>query len=563
MSKHSGFIVLIYLMLSMVAVAAAAEKSKYALVIGNSAYQNMKLKNPINDARGIGKALSSLGFNVILELDADKKNIDLSIDKFEKFLAKNKGVGVFFYAGHGVQTQGENYLIPINAKINKERDLRYNAVNLGRVFDAMESANNEMNIVILDACRNNPFFLSSRSSVRGLAKVNRTPKGLLIAYSTSPGKVALDGDEMANSPYSEQLIKSIQVPNRHVLLAFQDIANKVQKMTGGEQVPWTSSSLTQDFYFNKTEIDNSELVIQSTAEDIDLFLKKSDESYAVKAIHYSEGAIQDKLKSNNRLSPLMIVVPKGSFMMGNTEIGYVEEQPVHKVILSKAIAVSQYEVSFAEFDLFAKATGRRLPISVWGRGQQPVINVSWKDAVAYTEWLSLETGHNYRLPTESEWEYFSRAGSHERYFWGNDMPRCEGVSLTNIEVLRKFKDKNILQCISKLDRDIYANCRHCFSWGYLGKAMKVTSYKPNNFGIYNTLGNISEYTQDCWKENYYGAAVDGGAYVSSNNCVDKVLRGGSWDSSFEEIRVASRQMINEIDESDKVGIRLVRELGIK
>lgn len=556
MNKISVFIILTYFLFSM--AANAVESKKYALVIGNSSYQYLKLKNPVNDAKGVGKALNSVGFNVILELNADQRSIEASIDKFEKLLAKNKGVGVFFYAGHGVQTQGENYLIPINANINKEKDLRYNAVNLGRVFDAMESANNEMNIVILDACRNNPFFLSSRSGIRGLARVNRTPKGLLIAYSTSPGKVALDGDETKNSPYSAQLIKSIQIPNRHVLLAFQDIANKVQKMTRGEQVPWTSSSLTQDFYFNEVPSDKLPLVTQSIVDAESISLAKNNASYPVKIAQYSWGAIQDNLKSIEHLGPLMTVIPKGSFMMGNAEIGYLEEQPVHKVTLSKAIAVSRYEVSFTEFDLFSQATGRHKAVSAWGRGNQPIINVSWKDAIAYTQWLSVETGYTYRLPSESEWEYLSRAGSYSRYFWGNDMPQCTGVSFTDIQALRQFKEKKVLQCVTNLAEEIYANCRHCFSWGYLGKTMGVMSYKPNNFGIYNTLGNVAEYTQDCWRENYYGAATE-----RSNDCVDKVVRGGSWDSSFEEVRVTSRTMVNYLDESSKVGIRLVRELDVK
>ena len=528
---------------------------KNALIIGNSSYQKSPLKNPINDAKLLATTLKKLNFIVTLKLNANQKDIEIAIDKFGENLYRNKGIGLFFYAGHGIQSKGENYLIPIDSSLKKERDLRYDAVNIGRIFDAMENSKNHLNIVILDACRNNPFTRSFRSNNRGLARLNRTPKGLLIAYSTAPGDVATDGENQQNSPYSAQLAKSIQIPNKHILLAFQDVANKVQQQTHGTQVPWTSSSLTQDFYFNPIKLNTTQKALKP---------KQTTEIKYQKNIQIPDNpdylwtSIQDTLKIGG-LAPLMTVIPNGKFIMGSNDSGHTEELPLHTVHITKKIAVSRYEVSFSEFDKFIEETKKIKPESPWGRNNQPVINISWQDAIDYADWLSQQTGQHYRLPSESEWEYFSRANSNKRYFWGDSLIQCSKITLSEIEALRQFKKNTLKLCQQELIGKIYANCKHCFSWSYMGKTVPINSYIPNNFGLYNTLGNVAEYTQDCWRETYYGASNSGVARTSKS-CLNKVIRGGHWNSSFEDIRVTSRVPIHYLEQSNKVGIRLVRDI---
>ena len=169
-------------------------QKRTALIIGNAEYKQVgKLKNPINDANDIAKSLRELGFEVILLTDASLQQMEQAISKYNRQLRQG-GVGLFYFAGHGVQVDGENYLVPVGAKLERGQDVRYEAYPLGKLLGAIEDARNKTNLIILDACRNNPFTRSWRSSSRGLAVPAQTVSGTLIAYSTAPCKLALDGN---------------------------------------------------------------------------------------------------------------------------------------------------------------------------------------------------------------------------------------------------------------------------------------------------------------------------------------------------------------------------------
>ncbi|MDM8551196.1 caspase family protein [Desulfobacterales bacterium HSG2] len=226
------------------------EESRLALVIGNADYRKSPLRNPANDARDIAGVLRTLGFRVVHKENADKREMEESVREFGRSLRKG-GVGLFYFAGHGLQMNGRNYLLPIAAKIDKETDVEYEAVDAGRVLSEMEYAENRLNIVILDACRNNPFsrnFRSFRSGRNlGLARM-KAPSGTLIAYATAPGSVADDGYGR-NGIYTEHLIKYINIPGLTIEEALKKVRVDVQRMTGEKQTPWEASSLTGNFYF--------------------------------------------------------------------------------------------------------------------------------------------------------------------------------------------------------------------------------------------------------------------------------------------------------------------------
>ena len=223
-------------------------EKRTALVIGNSQYTVGALRNPANDARDIATTLKELGFDVMLKLDANQQQMEQAINEFGRTLYQG-GVGLFYYAGHGVQVDGENYLIPTTARIESESDVRYKGVNMGQVLGKMGEARNGFNIIILDACRDNPFARSFRSSTRGLAVVrDAAPKGTLIAYATSPGKVASDGDE-SNGLYTKHLLQNIKKPNLSIEQVFKRVLQGVERETNGKQSPWTSSSFSGNFYF--------------------------------------------------------------------------------------------------------------------------------------------------------------------------------------------------------------------------------------------------------------------------------------------------------------------------
>jgi formylglycine-generating enzyme required for sulfatase activity len=197
--------------------------------------------------------------------------------------------------------------------------------------------------------------------------------------------------------------------------------------------------------------------------------QKSSVSWAGQAGMKPGEVFRDRLKNGSE-GPEMVVIPPGKFRMGDIQGKYgKDELPVHQVNFQKAFAASKYEITFAEYDEFAKATGRKLAEDEgWGRGRQPVIYVSWDDAVAYAKWLSEQTGKRYRLPTEAEWEYGARAGAETSYWWGNEVK--QGL----------------------------ANCRGCGSRWDGKQPAPVGSFKPNPFGLYDTAGNVAERVQDCW-----------------------------------------------------------------
>jgi uncharacterized caspase-like protein len=229
--------------------AASAAETRIALVIGNSEYSSGPLPNPANDAKMIGETLTSLGFEVIARRNADQNTMKRAIQEFGSRLEKGgpSAVGLFYYAGHGVQLNGRNYLIPTTAQIDREGDVEIEAVSADWVIEQMRYARNRLNIVILDACRNNPFTRSMRSVDHGLATMD-APAGILIAYSTAPGAVAADGSGR-NSPYTEALSQAMRDLHEPVEQVFKHVRVGVMGATSGKQVPWESSSLTGDFYF--------------------------------------------------------------------------------------------------------------------------------------------------------------------------------------------------------------------------------------------------------------------------------------------------------------------------
>ncbi len=239
------------LLLSFVSSVQAANERRIALVIGNSNYAEGRLKNPANDAEDMSASLRKLGFDVVLKKDAKLQTMDEAIRNFGDRL-KLGGVGLFYYAGHGVQIGGRNYLIPVGSNIRKETDSKYKAIDAEIVIDEMANAGNSVNIIMLDACRDNPFRKSYRSAARGLAIISSAPKGMIISYSTSPGKVASDGTGR-NSPYTSALIKNMSTPDVSIEEVFKKVRQELGVRTDGQQVPWELSSLEGNFTFLPTK----------------------------------------------------------------------------------------------------------------------------------------------------------------------------------------------------------------------------------------------------------------------------------------------------------------------
>ncbi len=239
-------------------------------------------------------------------------------------------------------------------------------------------------------------------------------------------------------------------------------------------------------------------------------------------------SFRDALKGGIK-GPVMMELPAVTYKMGSpgNSLNY-DESPRHKVVLP-GFSISKYEVTFAEYDRFARATGRRLPYDEsWGRGNRPVVNVSWKDALAYTEWLSRQSGKSYRLPTEAEWEYAVRGGNSSRHWW-DDEPA-----------------------------GVYANCFNCGSKWDNRQTSPAGSFPANRFGLHDMAGNVQEWTQDCYQTGYAGAPADGSAWLTPE-CTQRVVRGGAYTSPLDSLRSARRGQYDQDTRLDNVGFRVVRD----
>ncbi|MBT8113926.1 MAG: caspase family protein [Arenicella sp.] len=222
---------------------------RYALVIGNAAYGPSigKLKNPVNDAQDLGKKLGKLGFDVQLVTDGDLRSMEESVDKFAQKIREDD-TALFYYAGHGVALGGENYLLPTGMGIKDSVDVKYKSLNLSFVLDKLDRGSSGVTMVVIDACRNNPFPIARGAASAGLVQ-SSGPAGTIIAYSTAPGDVALDGTGR-NGLYTKHLLREIAKPNVKLEDVFKKVRVGVADDTQGAQVPWENSSLKGDFYFS-------------------------------------------------------------------------------------------------------------------------------------------------------------------------------------------------------------------------------------------------------------------------------------------------------------------------
>jgi formylglycine-generating enzyme required for sulfatase activity len=226
--------------------------------------------------------------------------------------------------------------------------------------------------------------------------------------------------------------------------------------------------------------------------------------------------------------PEMVVVPPGDFEMGSRDIPL--EKPPHRVAIAKSFAIGRREIIFREWDACVAAGGCKAAEDDhgWGRGDQPVLNISWDDAKAFVIWLSKKTGRSYRLPSEAEWEYAARAGTTTKYWWGRDVGKGN------------------------------ANCEDCGT-APLRKALPTGSFRPNGFGLYDTSGNVYEWVEDCWNDDYTKAPTDG-AVRTSGQCQQRVLRGGSFANKSSAATSSARFRYDQDVRYYANGFRIVRDL---
>lgn len=554
------------------ALADPAPPPRYALVIGNSDYQQRgwALPNPANDARLMAETLSDVGFQVDLVLNASEDQMETAFAAHGARLKAGgrDAIGLIYYAGHGVQSQGLNYLVPIDANARSEQDIWRQAPRLGDALRFVEDAGNAVNFVILDACRDNPLPSATRSAGGGLAEV-KPARGLLISYSTAPGYVAYDG-EGQNSAFAVALSQTLRQQNLIAEQVFKRVADSVNVATGGLQTPFYNSGLTgADFCFAgctgapppvpvvladsvaSTRLPaGSRSTATADAPTPSLAPQFTEVSTLMRQAAFAAagagGAVNTRTFKDCTNCPQMVAIPAGSFLMGSPETEPERkdtEGPQWQPQVG-AFAASEKEITWADLDACiagggcagnkAKAETRSDP---WKRPAMPVVNITWWEAMDYVRWLNDQVeGEPYRLLNEAEWEYAARAGTTTAFNTGDYLT-----------------DK---------DANFNASGRQ-YNGGPKGKFPRQPlpggMYPANGFGLYDMHGNVAEWTADCWFHDYTGRIGQAVAEQGAEKC-SRSVRGGGWDKVPSYVRSAVRDAYPSSGRKDSIGFRVARDV---
>ena len=485
-------------------ISAAYAASRTALVIGNSSYKSDPLKNPANDANDIAAILKTLGFDVVLRTNADKRSMVNGINLFAKKLSRSE-IGIFYFAGHGIQIDNINYLIPVNSKVESESDVEFEGINAGRILGKMKEAGNRLNIVVLDACRNNPFARSFRSLVKGLAKMD-APPGSIIAYATSPGSLAEDGSGR-NGVYTGRLLKNLKNPSLGVQEVFNQTGLDVMEQTSNKQVPWISSTPVPKFY------------LAGGTAPVKAKPYVEPEKKAVSPGSGSSGGTSGQSPGRTWREPVtgmeFVWVPAGCYQMGSND-GDSDEKPVHEVCLD-GFWMAKYEVTQGQYE---KIMGNN-PSRFKSGDDYPVENVSWNDAKGFISELNAITGKKFSLPTEAQWEYAARSGGKKEIYAGGYV----------VDRLAWYNE----------------NSKH--------KTHLVGTKTPNGLGIYDMSGNVSEWCEDAFHPAAYTLVWDMNPTYNDDNEPKKVIRGGSWKDISYYLQTGTRTFENKDTTRAFIGFR--------
>jgi formylglycine-generating enzyme required for sulfatase activity len=472
------------------------------------------LPTTIKDARALADELRRSEFDVDLKENVGKDEMQRAIDAFTSKI-RSGSAALFYFNGFGIQVARQNFLIPVDAQAASEATVQRDGISLDAILSEMKRHGARVKIVIVDGSRPNPFERHFRPSASGLAALD-LPDGTLAMYSAATGKLVADGTG-ENSLFITELIKELRLANLTAEEAFNRTRIGVSHATNNEQIPWVASSLVEEFSFGPTQP-----IAPASSQTAAPSSSTPETTPSSVSAEYHPGDFFRDCKECGE----MAVVPAGTFEMGS---GADMESPIHRVTIAKPFAIGRYEVTFREWDLCVAAGGCKYSPSDqnWGRGDRPVINLSWLDAKEFVKWLSEKTGQSYRLPSEAEWEYAARAGTSTPYFWGREIGTRQ------------------------------AQCRECGGGG--AQTSPVGSFKSNAFGLFDTAGNAAEWVEDCWNDNYRNAPRDGSAWTTGQ-CQLRGLRGGSFDSQAKYLRSQARFRYDFDVRYLANGFRVVREL---
>ncbi|MCL2270072.1 MAG: SUMF1/EgtB/PvdO family nonheme iron enzyme [Treponema sp.] len=570
--------------------------AKYALVIGNGAYTNLgRLNNPANDANDMAAALQGLGFTVDKVLDGSLDQMENAIMRLKNRLSVSKNsYGFFFYAGHGVQSGGVNYLVPVGASVPSENALRERAVSVQYMLNELNDAGNELNVIVLDACRDNPFSWA-RSGSRGLTVVSNQPADSIVVYATSAGSTAADGTGR-NGLFTSHLLTLLRVPGLDVKEVFDHVGAAVSHASDRKQIPAIYSQYFGKAYLGSRPVTAMPLtpVVQPPPQPepvpqlAPVAAVQPTPAPAVQPVPSPQpvpqpiprptpvAAIVPPLQQSmsvNTVPDTFVLINRGTFTMGSpaNEQGRGNDEIQHQVTVN-SFYMGKYEVTQKEYrDVMGTNP------SYFKGNNLPVEGVSWLDAIEYCNKRSQKEGltpaytyeiikreitmrvfndnegkweevtrpaseavyiwnrnaNGYRLPTEAEWEYACRAGTTTPFNTGN----------TITSNMANFND----------DYPYTIDARGV----YRKTTTPAGSFPANAWGLHDMHGNVWEW---CW--DWYGTyqeytQVDPTGAASGKT---RVVRGGTWNSDGRHLRSAERHYMYPSTKrrADNVGFRVAR-----
>jgi formylglycine-generating enzyme required for sulfatase activity len=516
---------------------------RVALVIANESYSSAStLANPSNDGKLVATSLRRAGFQTVIEVtDVNVAAFRAALRNF-RMRASGAEVALIYFAGHGIEANGKNWLIPTDARLASALDLPDEAIDLDRMLDSVLGAS--LRMVILDSCRDNPFGRNwrgvNRSFTRGLGVAD--VDDVLVMYAAAPGQVASDGSD-GNSPFAKSLARRLAEPGLLIQLLAASVRDDVLAATGNRQRPYFTGSLTSRPFYLVPAVASVGSAPQFPLQAPVPASARVDPALLAPGTVFRDCA--------STACPEMVRLAPGRFLMGPkpSETGEAARRgpPQTPIDIARVLSVSQTEVTNAQW---AHCVAAGICDAKPGAApDHPVTDVSWMDARDYADWLSELTGARYRLPSDAEWEFAARGGTVGDFSYGSEEGPNAGCNYANlgdaaratIDIIDIFK----LVCADR-HRDTIA---------------PVASYKPNPFGLFDVHGNVWEWVEDCWGADLSQTPRDGRAREVGCRAEDpRVVRGGSWRSNNpSEARSHHRASRLKGLKAPDVGFRVVRD----